>query len=497
MSDTTRMLIGFVLIMLVLFVWQAFMPRTTAPRPTPSIPNLDTTQSTIKSPSENYSAKEIKPKKTPSTILPETTVVLENNVMRLVFTNYGASIKSVFLKKYAVELVPNQTYILETPIFIEQNEAEHVWSLRYQDDSTVVFENVLTKTYRLHQDYALSLKFEHPDDKRVNYQINYSAGLALTESNLKDELKHFLLFYKSENKIKKLSASKLKPTQLNNVSWIGLKSKYFTTIVAGSDTLGSVKVHPLSDGRIGYTYQPTYYPSVYTIYFGPLEYDILKKFRFGWEALVDWGWTKSISLIILRILKLLYALFKNYGVAIVFFSVLMKLIFFPLSRMSMKQMRQMQLLQPKLEELKKKYKNDPQTLNRETMQLYRLYKINPFSGCLPLIVQLPIFWALYSVLQKTIELRHAQFALWIKDLSDKDPYYILPILMGVSFLIQNFLTSTDKRNMVLLIFMPIFLTVIFLNFPSGLQLYWLFFNILSIGESLIGRGGIKWKKRTK
>jgi YidC/Oxa1 family membrane protein insertase len=173
----------------------------------------------------------------------------------------------------------------------------------------------------------------------------------------------------------------------------------------------------------------------------------------------------------------------------------MKAIFFPLTRMSNKQMVQMQQLQPKMEELKKKYKGDAQSLNRETMQLYKLYKINPFSGCLPLIFQLPIFWALYSVLQKTIELRQASFAFWLKDLSLKDPYYILPILMGVSFLIQNFLTSADKRNMALLIFMPIFLTVIFLNFPSGLQLYWLFFNLLSIVESIIARGGIKWKKQ--
>ncbi|MFB0509656.1 MAG: YidC/Oxa1 family membrane protein insertase, partial [bacterium] len=167
----------------------------------------------------------------------------------------------------------------------------------------------------------------------------------------------------------------------------------------------------------------------------------------------------------------------------------------PLTHRSTKQMQQMQLLQPKLEELKKKYKNDSQALNRETMQLYKLYKINPLSGCLPLIIQLPIFWALYSVLRSTIDLRRASFVFWLKDLSMKDPFYILPILMGVSFLAQNLLTSADKRNKVLQIFMPIFLTVIFLNFPSGLQLYWFIYNILSIVESIIARkGGISWLK---
>jgi len=129
------------------------------------------------------------------------------------------------------------------------------------------------------------------------------------------------------------------------------------------------------------------------------------------------------------------------------------------------------------------------------MQLYKLYKINPLSGCLPLIIQLPIFWALYSVLRSTIDLRRANFVFWLRDLSLKDPFYILPILMGVSFLVQNLLTSADKRNMALSVFMPIFLTVIFLNFPSGLQLYWFIYNILSIVESLIARqGGRLWPK---
>jgi len=129
------------------------------------------------------------------------------------------------------------------------------------------------------------------------------------------------------------------------------------------------------------------------------------------------------------------------------------------------------------------------------MQLYKIHKINPFSGCLPLIIQLPIFWALYSVLRSTFDLRQANFMFWLKDLSLKDPYYILPILMGVSFLAQSLLTSADKRNMALQVFMPIFMTVIFLNFPSGLQLYWFIYNILSILESMIVlKGGLPWRK---
>jgi YidC/Oxa1 family membrane protein insertase len=157
----------------------------------------------------------------------------------------------------------------------------------------------------------------------------------------------------------------------------------------------------------------------------------------------------------------------------------------------------MQLLEPKLAELRRKYRDDPQRLNQETMQLYKLYGINPISGCLPLLLQMPIFFALYSVFRSTIELRQAGFIGWIADLSIKDPYYVLPILMGVSFTLQSLLTPAQRRQRILQIGMAIFMTVIFLNFPSGLQLYWFTFNILSMIELIIvRRRGMKWRKRT-
>ncbi|MEO0105168.1 MAG: YidC/Oxa1 family membrane protein insertase, partial [candidate division WOR-3 bacterium] len=232
-----------------------------------------------------------------------------------------------------------------------------------------------------------------------------------------------------------------------------------------------------------------------SLIFAPLEYNLLKGFKKDLEKAIPLGWPRSFSLAILFLLKFLYKIFQNYGVAIVFFALLMKLLFFPFSRMQNEQMRKLHLLQPKLEELKRKYKDDPQTLNRETMQLYQLYKINPFTGCLPLIIQLPVFWALYSVFRQTIDLRKASFIFWLKDLSVKDPIYVLPIMMGIFFLLQNILTNPDKKNIFLTFIFPIFLTLIFLNFPSGLQLYWLTFNVLSIMESLIfQKGGLKWLK---
>ncbi len=157
-----------------------------------------------------------------------------------------------------------------------------------------------------------------------------------------------------------------------------------------------------------------------------------------------------------------------------------------------KSQHKMQMVQPELKKLQKKYKNDPQRLNQEMMQLYKAYKVNPFGGCLPLLIQMPIFFALYQTLITSIEFRQARFVLWITDLSLKDPYYVLPIAMGVMMLVQSLFTTIDPRQRFMVIIMPIFMVYIFLNFPSGLQLYWFSYNILTLVEHVITkRGGIK------
>ncbi len=490
MNDTTRIIIAFVLIMVVLLGWQMLTPkRKSAPAPVTT-----TTEPAKTNPQPTPYIPPAQPQISQALPVAETETVLENAKIKITFSSLGGTIKSIYLKKYHAELVPVNTHILTTEIVNDTGKTTN-WSLVYQDASQVVYQGPFKKSYRLNDDYTLTMTLEPKGGVLPDYQISYDAGLAMTEANKKDEYKHFALFYQTQLKTIKVSAAKLKTQTVSDVQWVGLKSKYFTTILSNS-AKALVNITPLSDGRIGYTYQPADKSiNTYMLYFGPLDYDILKSYKKGFEALNDLGWTKIFSIAILKILLFLYKIFRNYGIVIIVFSIIMKAIFYPLTRMSTKQMQQMQKLQPKIEELKKKYKNDAQALNRETMQLYRVYKINPFTGCLPLIFQLPIFWALYAVLQKTIELRQAHFVFWIKDLSLKDPIYVLPILMGVSFLIQNFLTTADKKNMALLIFMPIFLTVIFLNFPSGLQLYWLIFNLLSIGESIIARGGIKWKKQ--
>jgi len=183
---------------------------------------------------------------------------------------------------------------------------------------------------------------------------------------------------------------------------------------------------------------------------------------------------------------------QNYGLAIILLTVLVKIAFYPLTHKSMTSMKQMQALQPQLNALRSKYKSDPQRFQREQMELFRKHKVNPMGGCLPMIVQIPIFYALYLTLQYSVELQGAYFVLWITDLSKKDPYYVLPILMGVSMLWQQKMTPTvgDPRQARVMLIMPVIFTFMFLEFPTGLVLYWLVNNVLSIAQQyLIDRAG--------
>jgi YidC/Oxa1 family membrane protein insertase len=178
---------------------------------------------------------------------------------------------------------------------------------------------------------------------------------------------------------------------------------------------------------------------------------------------------------------------QNYGVAIILLTVLVKLVFYPLSLKSMRSMKAMQALQPQLNALRSKYKSDPQRFQREQMEMFRQHGVNPMGGCLPMVVQIPIFYALYLTLQYSVELQGAPFMLWIDDLSKKDPWYVLPILMGISMLVQQKMTPTvgDPRQAQIMLIMPVVFTFMFLEFPTGLVLYWLVNNVLSIGQQYL------------
>ncbi|MCQ2444323.1 MAG: membrane protein insertase YidC [Mailhella sp.] len=205
---------------------------------------------------------------------------------------------------------------------------------------------------------------------------------------------------------------------------------------------------------------------------------------------IDMGIFSFLAIPLLKILTWFYGFVGNWGIAIILLTILIKAVFWPLSRKSFKSMEQMKKLQPQMKKLQEKYKNDKETLTRETMQLYRTYKVNPMGGCLPILIQLPVFIALYQALLNCIELRHASFIpflpgtdiIWLADLSVKDPFYITPLVMGATMFLQQWLSPAmgDPQQRKIMMIMPVVFTVMFINFPSGLVVYWLCNNILSI-----------------
>lgn len=232
-----------------------------------------------------------------------------------------------------------------------------------------------------------------------------------------------------------------------------------------------------------------------SVYLGPKDEDILNMVKPSFpevDTIIEYGWLGTIAKILLKGINLVYKFVPNYGWAIVVFTVLLKIILFPLTYTSSVSMAKMQTLQPKLKALKKKYSNmrDPEErrkMNQETMELYKREKVNPASGCLPLLLQLPILFGFFNLLRTCINVRHEPWILWITDLSLKDPYYILPILMGATqVLLQKMTPSTaDGMQQKMMYLMPVVITFFVLNLPSGLTLYWFASNILQIGQQYI------------
>jgi YidC/Oxa1 family membrane protein insertase len=222
----------------------------------------------------------------------------------------------------------------------------------------------------------------------------------------------------------------------------------------------------------------------YRVYLGPKAEKPLKAVGVEAEKLIDFGWFTVVAKPLLWFINLTHTATKNYGIDIILISILIKLIFLPLTQISFKSMKEMQKVQPEMARLRETYKNDKARLQQEIMLLYKRRKVNPMSGCLPMVIQIPFFIALYNALQNTIEMRHAPFFWWIQDLSAKDPIYITPIIMGATMVIQQKMTPTtaDPSQAKMMLMMPVVFTFMFLNFPSGLVLYWMVNNILTIGH---------------
>ena len=278
-----------------------------------------------------------------------------------------------------------------------------------------------------------------------------------------------------------------------NVQWGSFESKYFiASFIPENPSLTNVVLtrdanHMVTVGMKG---RKEVIPGgqngifSYSLYLGPKQYDLLKSIGVGLQDAIDFGWFYWLAIPFLYVLKFLKEYVINYGIAIIILTTLIKIIFWPLGNLSSKSMKAMKDIQPKIEALKEKHKGDQTKIGQETMALYRENKVNPFSGCLPIVIQIPVFFGLYKALMYSIELRHSPFFFWIQDLSAKDPYYITPIIMGATqFFVQKMTPAMgDPTQQKIMLFMPIIFTFFFLNFPSGLVIYWLFNNILQIGQ---------------
>jgi YidC/Oxa1 family membrane protein insertase len=228
----------------------------------------------------------------------------------------------------------------------------------------------------------------------------------------------------------------------------------------------------------------------YTLYFGPKDLDDLKALQVGLERTVSFGWFDILGKPLLATLKFFNRYVHNYGIAIIILTIIIRLLFFYPSHKSYISMKEMQKLQPKVAKIREKHKDNKEAMNKEVMGLYRTFKVNPLGGCLPMVMQLPVFVALYNVLGYAIELRHAPFIVtlpftnivWLMDLSAKDPLLITPIIMGATMVVQQRMTPSpgDPTQAKMMMFLPIVFTFMFLNFASGLVLYWMVNNVLSV-----------------
>ena len=290
---------------------------------------------------------------------------------------------------------------------------------------------------------------------------------------------------------KDIDKGKPVPVKKANDGWIGVIQHYFVSawIPKGQvdrefftnkvgDNLYTagviVPVGAIAPGSTGTVTMP--------LYIGPQVTDKLEKIAPGLNLVVDYGWLYILAAPLFWVLKTIHSFVGNWGWAIILLTILIKLVFYPLNAKAGRSMAQMKVLAPKMEKLKQLYGDDKQKLNQAMMEMYRTEKINPLGGCLPIVVQIPVFIALYWVLLASIELRHAPWLGWIHDLSAPDPFYILPVIYAVSMFVQTKLNPqpTDPIQAKVMLAMPIVFSVFFLFFPSGLVLYWVVQNLLSI-----------------
>ncbi|MFH2091620.1 MAG: membrane protein insertase YidC [Pseudomonadota bacterium] len=416
-----------------------------------------------------------------------TATVIEQGKTSIEFmwtTLQGYGVKKIFT--FAAD-----SYVIDCDIVIENNTTGVL-----NDAIVISAQGIYTDETKSRSRFAFEGPMLYVDGEFTSVEPN---DVKITEKDRKKESKV----------LEKISNSKFS----GKIDWAGYSERYFMTAV-----MPKVKDDgTVIDGRVKLSYVDDLVTTQYIrkmdrlesgtsgvygfkFYMGPKSQQVLSSYGNNLKESVNFGFFNIIAGPLLKTMNIIYGLIPNYGIAIILLTVFIKLVFWPLGTKSYKSMNKMKKVQPLMMEIREKYKDDKQKMNQEVMALYKTYKVNPAGGCLPLLVQMPIFFALYRMLYQAIELRHAPFFGWITDLSAPDrlfefgfsipmmqePYGLpmLTLIMGASFFIQQKMSPTagDPMQAKMMMFMPVMMTVIFINFPSGLVLYMFVNNIISMGQ---------------
>jgi YidC/Oxa1 family membrane protein insertase len=520
-----RTLIALVLALVILFGFQYFFsPKEQPAPPKEAAPSKEAVQGKAEQapakPSAAGTPKAEVPAPSPTPKVTKTYVV-ETPLLKVTFSDLGGAITSVRLVKYKEKIgFPEGKELFEDikpyqhmPILVEsQNGAAATDATIFAPDKkdltikdaseTITFTGALTNGKKVKKSYTF-----YPDRYTIGLQVTVEnldpdrTYLDLAMISMKEKPSYsfkgpFVYNGKSLDQISKLE----KPVDVNkNYTYAGFDEGYFAFIwIPEEASKPALKVEEVQQ-MIPVERLRLDKPEVSgQLYFGPRDIAILKSLNIRAEKIVDFGWFDIVAKPMLWGMNWANQFTHNYGIDIILLTILIKIIFYPLSLKSYKSMKDMQKLQPQIAKLREKYKDDKEKLNKEMMDIYKKKGINPLGGCLPMIIQIPVFFALYKVLIGAIEFRHAPFMLWINDLASPEdlfsfsvagytvPLRVLPLVMGITQVLQQKMTPTtaDPVQEKMMLFMPIVFTFLFWGFPSGLVLYWLVNNVISIAQQM-------------
>ena len=505
-----RALIAIAISFVILFLYQYFFIK---PEPQQTQKKTEVVKK-----EEPVPVKPLELPVSPKATAEEKEIKVDTEFYSAVFTTRGGTLKHFEIKKYKDKEGKNVVLLkgqgLESPLSIGSTDSFNLSGVGFQTSGKDIIVDKDKKSDSLIFEYAdsgLSVKRTYTfysNDYRIDvkdevsglpdYWITIGNDFGIYDS--KDSSSHIgpVLLTGTKRVEPKLKEAE---SYRDDLKWIAQEDKYFFAALVPLTPMEEAKAWKKNDiPLIAFKGKPA--TNSFILYAGPKEYDRLKALHVGLEHIVDFGFFSVLAVPLFWTLKLFYNILGNYGWAIVLLTIIIRIPFIPLVNKSQKSMKKMQELQPKMAEVREKFKKDPQRMQREMMDLYKKYKVNPLGGCLPMLLQIPVFFALYKILLIAIELRGAPFMLWIKDLSAPDtllghiPSWFpliggfavgpLPILMGATMIIQQKMTPTsmDPAQNRIMMLMPIIFTFMFLNFATGLVLYWLMNNIFSIAQQL-------------